>query len=349
MGGRRSQKEEGERQPRYTPLQPCPAAQNSVTQPTGPLGWGTQLSPLRVLRPLGRGLLTEPGLAPRPSVLCRWQLKISSARRRYLVIFSFTASPRSLLGSTVGGRGLPGPTPAPALAVGGWGCGCRHLPAALHRTESPFLRLVSDSDPTSVLEPLLWVETGGVGGRRLAGEAGSYGRPRLQRLTVGTRHLAGSHHTLGRDRGGVSMSSFRGGDTSSPLKPSVEKAGEGIGVRRQRNSRDRPTPRHRGVSSAGGGGTWLRAPLPPRPGHSRASLSPRSEMPSFALNRARPSPPGPRWSLWSTAQPSSWTVCLLSLGAPVRVGLLENPLCQLGLDSVSLPSLPPHCPSYWGL
>lgn len=43
------------------------------------------------------------GLAPLPSVRCRWQLKISSALRRYLVIFNFTASRLSLLGSTVGG------------------------------------------------------------------------------------------------------------------------------------------------------------------------------------------------------------------------------------------------------
>lgn len=59
--------------------------------------------------PLGRGPLTVPGLAVPPSVRCRWQLKISSARRRYLVIFSFTASHRSLLGSTVGGQAFPGP------------------------------------------------------------------------------------------------------------------------------------------------------------------------------------------------------------------------------------------------
>lgn len=49
------------------------------------------------------GLLTVSGLAPLPSVRCRWQLKISSALRRYLAIFNFTASHLSLLGSTVGG------------------------------------------------------------------------------------------------------------------------------------------------------------------------------------------------------------------------------------------------------
>lgn len=55
------------------------------------------------------GLLTSSGLALLPSVLCRWQLKISSARRRYLVIFSLTASHLSLLGSTVGRRGQEDP------------------------------------------------------------------------------------------------------------------------------------------------------------------------------------------------------------------------------------------------
>lgn len=70
---------------------------------------GGGLSPLP-LEPSGLwGLLTSSGLAPLPSVLCRWQLKISSARRRYLVIFSLTASHLSLLGSTVGRRGQEDP------------------------------------------------------------------------------------------------------------------------------------------------------------------------------------------------------------------------------------------------
>lgn len=50
-----------------------------------------------------------------PAARCRWQLKISSARRRYWVIFLFTASRRSLLGSTAVGAkgGCEGPGPAP--------------------------------------------------------------------------------------------------------------------------------------------------------------------------------------------------------------------------------------------
>lgn len=38
---------------------------------------------------------------PLPKLRCRWQLKISSARFKYWVIFLFTASRRSLFGSTV--------------------------------------------------------------------------------------------------------------------------------------------------------------------------------------------------------------------------------------------------------
>lgn len=57
------------------------------------------------------------GLAPLPSVRCRWQLKISSARRRYLVTFSFTASRRSLLGSTIGDEGHQGLGPPPTSAA----------------------------------------------------------------------------------------------------------------------------------------------------------------------------------------------------------------------------------------
>lgn len=91
----------------HTPAELC--SPPSACRPDGGrqlLGlWGEGLSSLPS-EPSGLwGLLTVPGLAPLPSVLCRWQLKISSARRRYLVIFSFTASHLSLLGSTVGRRG----------------------------------------------------------------------------------------------------------------------------------------------------------------------------------------------------------------------------------------------------
>lgn len=55
----------------------------------------------------GEGLLTVLGQAPVPGVCCRWQLKISSALRRYLATFSFTASRLSLLGSTVGDQESP--------------------------------------------------------------------------------------------------------------------------------------------------------------------------------------------------------------------------------------------------
>lgn len=75
------------------------------------------------------GLLTSSGLAPLPSVLCRWQLKISSARRRYLVIFSLTASHLSLLGSTVGRRGQE--DPASPGRRRGFGSHCPH--SAPHR------------------------------------------------------------------------------------------------------------------------------------------------------------------------------------------------------------------------
>jgi len=58
------------------------------------------------------------GLPP-PAARWRWQLKISSARLRYCVIFRFTASRRSLLGSTAdsaeGGR--EGPAVPHPLAV----------------------------------------------------------------------------------------------------------------------------------------------------------------------------------------------------------------------------------------
>lgn len=46
--------------------------------------------------------LTVPVGLPPPAARWRWQLKISSARLRYCVIFRFTASRRSLLGSTAG-------------------------------------------------------------------------------------------------------------------------------------------------------------------------------------------------------------------------------------------------------
>lgn len=141
-----------------------------------------QLSPLGALRPLGRGLLTVPGLAPLPSVLCRWQLKISSARRRYLVIFSFTASHRSLLGSTVGGRGSPRLTPAspPTQALEGWGSSSYCLPSALHRTECVFMRLVSRFWAHIChlfLSPSSGWETSREGERKMAGEVGNCGHP----------------------------------------------------------------------------------------------------------------------------------------------------------------------------
>lgn len=56
--------------------------------------------------------------------LCGWQLKISSARRRYLVIFSLTASHLSLLGSTVGRRGQE--DPASPGRRRGFGSHCPH-------------------------------------------------------------------------------------------------------------------------------------------------------------------------------------------------------------------------------
>lgn len=44
--------------------------------------------------------LTVAVRLPSPAARWRWQLKISSARLKYCVIFLFTASRRSLFGST---------------------------------------------------------------------------------------------------------------------------------------------------------------------------------------------------------------------------------------------------------
>lgn len=84
--------------------QPCPCTQPKTGGDSLLACGEVELSSLPTEPPglWGAGLLTVPGLAPPPRVFCRWQVKISSARRRYLVIFSFTASHRSLLGSTVG-------------------------------------------------------------------------------------------------------------------------------------------------------------------------------------------------------------------------------------------------------
>lgn len=98
-----------------------------------------------------------PGLALLPSVFCRWQLKISSARCRYLVIFSFTASHRSLFGSTVKGKGSPGLTPDPPTALEGWRSHSHCPPSVFHSMETVRLFEGADSGPTSALEPFLWV------------------------------------------------------------------------------------------------------------------------------------------------------------------------------------------------
>lgn len=121
-------------------------------------GGGGLSSPPQHPQALGKGFLTVPGLALLPSVFCRWQLKISSARCRYLVIFSFTASHRSLLGSTVRGKGSPGLTPDPPTALQGW-CSNSHCPSSVfHSVETEYLFLrPADSGPTSVLEPFLQV------------------------------------------------------------------------------------------------------------------------------------------------------------------------------------------------
>lgn len=107
-----SQEEEGRgAAPGHVPACLCspPSALLGMARRQLPGLGGGGLSPLP-LEPSGLwGLLTSSGLAPLPSVLCRWQLKISSARRRYLVIFSLTASHLSLLGSTVGRRGQEDP------------------------------------------------------------------------------------------------------------------------------------------------------------------------------------------------------------------------------------------------
>lgn len=128
-----------------------------------------------------------PGLVPLPSVLCRWQLKISSARRRYLVIFNFTASHRSLLGSTVGGRGSPGLSPphthrlpTQTQALERWGSSSHCLPSALHRTERLFMRLVSSFWPHTChlfLSLSSGWETSREGRREMAGEVGNCGHP----------------------------------------------------------------------------------------------------------------------------------------------------------------------------
>jgi hypothetical protein len=95
-------------QPCFTLRLTSSAAHSSLGQEgsEGCMGEGLSL-PRVLLLFLREVLLTVLGLAPLPRVRCRWQLKISSALRRYLVIFSFTASRLSLLGSTVGNQGSP--------------------------------------------------------------------------------------------------------------------------------------------------------------------------------------------------------------------------------------------------
>lgn len=152
---------------------PCRGRQVTALWPGGAGGGGLS-SPSS--GPSGLwGLLTVPELAPLPSVLCRWQLKISSARRRYLVIFSFTASRLSLLGSTVGSRALPGSTP---VLGGGWGFGLPWSALCLPREVVPI-----SAAGQGLLTPRLFLGPP-LGGKR-AGEAGK-GRW-LERL--GTRAI----------------------------------------------------------------------------------------------------------------------------------------------------------------
>lgn len=160
----------------------------------------THCSPSRAPHPL-----TVPGLAPPPRVLCRWQLKISSARRRYLVIFSLTASRRSLLGSTVGQGGHQGP---PALR--GWGSGSSHPPPALRCLPCLLMRLVCGLFPR---------RAGGAPKKGGWGEGlGTVITLRFPHFTAGTHHLAGCHHIPGKNRLGISVSIFRG-DISSQRTP----------------------------------------------------------------------------------------------------------------------------------
>lgn len=143
------------------------------------------------------GLLTSSGLAPLPSVLCRWQLKISSARRRYLVIFSLTASHLSLLGSTVGRRSQE--DPASHGRSGGLGSHCPC--SAPHRRARP----ISEAGQW-ILAPHLFL--GPLLGGRPAGEEdegwwqeslGAGEAPRTTAPYSWRPPPPGHHHSLGRD------------------------------------------------------------------------------------------------------------------------------------------------------
>lgn len=175
VGETGSQEEAGGRAALHSPPSALPRGRQVTALWTGGAGGGGLSSPSS--GPSGLwGLLTVPELAPLPSVLCRWQLKISSARRRYLVIFSFTASRLSLLGSTVGSRALPGSTP---VLGGGWGFGLPWSALCLPREVVP----ISAADqglltPTPVPGSSSGWETGRGGGeRKVAGEVGNQGHP----------------------------------------------------------------------------------------------------------------------------------------------------------------------------
>lgn len=105
----------------HTPPLPFP----SVTEPLPSHAWAPR-QPLTVAVEL-----------PPPAARCRWQVKISSARRRYWVIFRFTASRRSLLGSTAvgakGGRQGPGSAPEDwSQSPGGRPSPLTLLPVGMH-------------------------------------------------------------------------------------------------------------------------------------------------------------------------------------------------------------------------
>lgn len=172
VGETGSQEEAGGRAALHSPPSALPRGRQVTALWTGGAGGGGLSSPSS--GPSGLwGLLTVPELAPLPSVLCRWQLKISSARRRYLVIFSFTASRLSLLGSTVGSRALPGSTP---VLGGGWGFGLPWSALCLPREGVPI-----SAAGQGLLTPRLFLGPP-LGGKR-AGEAGK-GRW-LERLEPG--------------------------------------------------------------------------------------------------------------------------------------------------------------------
>lgn len=196
-----SQEEEGRAAaPGHAPACLCSplSAQPGMARRQFPGLGGGGLSSLPLDPSVFWGLLTSSGLAPLPSVLCRWQLKISSARRRYLVIFSLTASHLSLLGSTVGRRGQE--DPASPGRRRGFGSHCPH--SAPHRRAA-----ISEAGqwiltPHLFLSPLL--------GGRPAGEedegwwweslgAGRGGGPRTIAPYNWHAQPPGHCHSLGRD------------------------------------------------------------------------------------------------------------------------------------------------------